>query len=640
MVPNTSRYIFGALMMAVIFGLTSVVISATIPAKHTARMSLPVRASAVSDQAMTFSAADKTAAAEASFGRQLFDKVASRLSTTRRLSTEDAARYAHIFAFQDVGDFARADTEIHKLNDRRLMGHVQYQRLMHAEYKATYAELARWMDEYADLPGAQNVYDLALRRKGKETATLKSPRASKGVLAQYDFDVGTPVQPLAALTKYTPAARDIIRAVDDYLADKPTAAYKRIASDDAKKLFTDVQYDSLRTDIAASYFYNLKPEKSFELARASADRSGTELPMAGWIAGLSAWKLGKHAEAAKYFEIAAKADRASPWMASGAAYWAARAHMAQDKTGTANKWLKQAAQYPRTFYGIIATKALGRSANDFNWDKPTLTERHLRALSETPAGRRAIALVSAERPDLAEAELKQINPGNDEALQEGVVALASHSGMPALAMRLGSAFKSRDGDLYDAALYPNAPWVPEKGLEVDRALVYAFIRQESNFDPAARNRGSGAQGLMQLMPSTAKHVAASAGDAPDGDKLKDPTVNIDLGQRYLKQLLDQQSIDGNLFKLAVAYNAGPGKLARWQQQVGADDPLFFIESIPAAETRIFVERVLANYWIYSMKFNQQTRTLDSVAEGAWPTYTAQDTRTRRTLADAATRFMQ
>lgn len=571
----------------------------------------------------------------------ILKRMVGRLTVSRRLSEVDAARYAHIFAFQDIGDFTQADAEINKLNDRRLMGHILYQRYMHPDYKSNYGELAAWIKEYADHPGAQAIYDLAQRRKPEGAENLPVPRTARGVSAQHDFDVGKTSAPLPELTKHTPRARDIIRAIDGYLADSPTAAYRRINTDEAKKIFTPIQYDSLRTDIASSYFYNNKADKAFELASASAERSGGELPIAGWIAGLSAWKMGKYGEAAKYFGISASSRRASPWMVSGSAYWAARSHLRNHQPQKVSKLLEQAAEYPRTFYGIIALKALGFEKIEFNWETPALTDKHLRALSAIPAGRRAIALVDAEQSARAEAELARINPGKDLVLQEALVAISSQKGMPHLAMRLGSSFKGKSGRLYDAALYPDAPWLPEKGLEVDRALVYAFIRQESNFDTEARNRSSGAQGLMQLMPMTAKHVASKTGDETDQDKLRDPTVNIDLGQKYLNYLLQKDRIGNDLFRLAVAYNAGPGKMARWSQSVDyKDDPLLFIESIPAAETRIFVERVLANYWIYRIKFRQPTSSLDNVAEGNWPDYVAQDKSISRSLASAAMLFTQ
>jgi soluble lytic murein transglycosylase-like protein len=132
---------------------------------------------------------------------------------------------------------------------------------------------------------------------------------------------------------------------------------------------------------------------------------------------------------------------------------------------------------------------------------------------------------------------------------------------------------------------------------------------------------------MQLMPGTAEHVAKLYGRDLGHEHLEDPMLNIDLGQKYLSELLKNEYVENNLFKLAVAYNAGPGKLARWEDRARDDnDPLLFIESIPVAETRLFVERVLANYWIYRLKYHQDTASLDKVAEGDWPLYLAQDTR--------------
>ncbi len=159
----------------------------------------------------------------------------------------------------------------------------------------------------------------------------------------------------------------------------------------------------------------------------------------------------------------------------------------------------------------------------------------------------------------------------------------------------------------DVALYPDASWQPVKGFSVDRALVYAFIRQESKFDSGANNRSSGALGLMQLMPATAEHVAKIDGEKINLSDLREPEVNIRLGQKYVSLLLQDPSVDNNLFKLAAAYNAGPGKLARWEKEVRyEDDPLLFIESIPVSETRIFVERVMTNFWIYRIKYGQDT----------------------------------
>ena len=73
------------------------------------------------------------------------------------------------------------------------------------------------------------------------------------------------------------------------------------------------------------------------------------------------------------------------------------------------------------------------------------------------------------------------------------------------------------------------------------------------------------------------------------------------------------------FYMLTAYNGGPGNLLKWKKNARFyDDPLLFIEVIPSAETRIYIERVMANYWIYNMRFGNKNQTLEQLAEGKWP----------------------
>lgn len=600
---------------------------------------LPVRKPGTSvvasykEPVQTSRASAKTITKQSIVGR-LFD----RLTASRRLSEEDAARYANIFGFQDNADFDKADHEIAKLKDHRLMGHVLFQRYLSKQYAASYAELADWMKTYADYPDADKIYALALKRKTAGNDRLKAPIDTKGVPAFQDFDVGQLAQPYLDTAKLAPRARDVMKRIDDLLAkDSATAAAKHLES--SKTLFTNTAYDAVQAQIAQSYFYNGKFDKALLYAEKSVHRSGDELPLAGWIAGLSAWKKGLYREAAGYFAQSAGSGRASAWMTSASAHWAARSYLRAHQPQKVSYWLKKSAEYPRTFYGIISMKALGMDPTRFRWDVPTLTEKHEKALAAVPAGKRALGLVDAGYPLLAEAELKQINPGSNVVLKEALIAIAHEGGMPALSLRMGSGFRDADNRLYDAALYPDVPWTPSKGFEVDKALVYAYIRQESKFEASANNRSSGAQGLMQLMPATARHIAKLSGEALEDGQLSDPQTNIDLGQKYLSHLLKEQSVGNNLFKLAVAYNAGPGKLSRWEKQVDYDnDPLLFIESIPVTETRIFVERVMTNFWIYRLKYDQKTDSLDRVASGEWPVYVAQDIRRGPRFAQAAIAF--
>ncbi|MHA1598537.1 MAG: lytic transglycosylase domain-containing protein, partial [Alphaproteobacteria bacterium] len=87
-------------------------------------------------------------------------------------------------------------------------------------------------------------------------------------------------------------------------------------------------------------------------------------------------------------------------------------------------------------------------------------------------------------------------------------------------------------------------------------------------------------------------------------------------------------IKGDLFLMATAWNGGPGNLNKWRRATDdMNDPLFFIESIPSRETRIFVERVLTNLWIYRDQLGQPSPSLDAIASGQWPVYKALDDET-------------
>ena len=100
------------------------------------------------------------------------------------LTPEDAQRYKRIFALQTGGKWKSADKEIAKLQDRRLMGHVLYQRFMHPRaYRSKYRELKMWLDNYADHPNARQVYRLALKRRPKNYRYPRRPTTPRGSLS-------------------------------------------------------------------------------------------------------------------------------------------------------------------------------------------------------------------------------------------------------------------------------------------------------------------------------------------------------------------------------------------------------------------------------------------------------------------------
>jgi soluble lytic murein transglycosylase len=141
---------------------------------------------------------------------------------------------------------------------------------------------------------------------------------------------------------------------------------------------------------------------------------------------------------------------------------------------------------------------------------------------------------------------------------------------------------------------------------VEPAFVHAIIRQESAFDIDAVS-ASGARGLMQLMPTTAKDVARQEGTRHAADWLTTkPNHNIRLGSAYLKQLYNRFE---SYALVAAAYNAGPGRLRGWMETFGnplepGTDLVEWIERIPVYETRNYVQRVLEATLIYRKKLGE------------------------------------
>jgi tetratricopeptide (TPR) repeat protein len=133
-------------------------------------------------------------------------------------------------------------------------------------------------------------------------------------------------------------------------------------------------------------------------------------------------------------------------------------------------------------------------------------------------------------------------------------------------------------------------------------LVLALMRQESAFNKKVVSSAQ-AIGLMQLLPSTASRVARSMGENPPNHKdLKKPEVNIQLGVKYLHEMLNNYE-DNIIFALA-SYNAGPHKVRQWVEVRSVLKPLEFIESIPFKETRNYVKKVLRNYVIYKTLYGE------------------------------------
>ncbi|MCS1351590.1 lytic transglycosylase domain-containing protein [Mechercharimyces sp. CAU 1602] len=148
--------------------------------------------------------------------------------------------------------------------------------------------------------------------------------------------------------------------------------------------------------------------------------------------------------------------------------------------------------------------------------------------------------------------------------------------------------------------------------DMDPYLVMAVIRVESRFDPNNESH-KGAQGLMQLMPDTVKHIVESGGFSPSfNQEVNDPGINIRMGTWYLDWL--EKEFNGNQVAMVAGYNAGPGSVKRWMREGTWDGSMEHVENIPFKETREYVEKV----FFYYEKYEAVYKTLNLEPETRSP----------------------
>lgn len=153
---------------------------------------------------------------------------------------------------------------------------------------------------------------------------------------------------------------------------------------------------------------------------------------------------------------------------------------------------------------------------------------------------------------------------------------------------------------YWEALFPKAYWTDLRKYSVlnglDPYLVASLIRQESEFNAGALSHAN-AVGLMQLLPKTGKSVAKQVKlKGYSAPQLYTPAVNLELGTRYFKDMVDKYN--GQFEYALAAYNAGTDRVGDWLDQGHYRDPQEFVESIPFTETREYVQAILRNASVY------------------------------------------
>ena len=327
--------------------------------------------------------------------------------------------------------------------------------------------------------------------------------------------------------------------------------------------------------------------------------------LAGWIA---LRHLKKPADGQKHFQTLY--DGVSTAISrSRAAYWLGRSHEAAKRPKDANEWYARAAGFGQTFYGQLAARKVPNAGIRLPSD-PEASAADRQSLGGRDLVTVARYLGQAGDADRARPFLLQLArfvtaPGETALLAQ----LAIELGRPDIALTIARRGVENGVTLFDAA-FP----VVDLGAtgSIERALALAVTRQESSFNAAAVS-SSGALGLMQLLPGTARDVAGKIGVPFIQDRLtRDPAYNVQLGSQYLAEMLQKF---GGSYELALAgYNAGPNRVARWLESIGDPragkiDMVDWIETIPFSETRNYVQRIMEGVGVYRDRLNGPFKTV-------------------------------
>lgn len=329
---------------------------------------------------------------------------------------------------------------------------------------------------------------------------------------------------------------------------------------------------------------------------------------AEFMAGFIALRLvNQPLAAAHHFRQAAAEARWSNDR-SRLAYWQGRTQFALGKTRRAYSHLTKAAGFGNTIYGQLAAALLGRNGIRLKKPEPQTGETPP-FIAENGLARATVYLHQIGRTKLArEFALATVRDAKLKAKDYATMVAwlsneaASEARKRQLEIRL-TKYAQLKGVPLASTGYPTIA-LPAKNT-VEPALVYALIRQESEFNPQAKS-WVGARGYMQLMPFTAKDEARIVGYRYSLSRLTSaPAYNLRLGTHHLSRL--QQMFDGSYPLMLAAYNAGAGRAYQWLKAYGdprKDDRLDWIdwiEMIPFKETRGYVKHVLEALPVYRLQ---------------------------------------
>ena len=333
--------------------------------------------------------------------------------------------------------------------------------------------------------------------------------------------------------------------------------------------------------------------------------------MAGWIALRF---LNAPLKALEHFSLVDE-GATDPIVVARAAYWRGRAAEAAGRLMEMRAQYEAAARYPTAFYGQLARARLG--LGDVTLRPPP---RSVNADASEVLQAAQILYVIGEHDLFLSFVSDVAQDSNDAALIAGLGELTAHY-QDARAMLLVGKTALARGFAMDQYAFPDigVPAFHPIGFQLDRCIIYSIVRTESGFDERDMSSAK-AVGLMQVTPVAGRDTAKRLGVTYDWDRLvSDPAYNTQMGAAELAALLKEYR--GSYILTFAGYNAGRGRVQQWVAQHGDPrdstvDVVDWVERIPFAETRNYVQRVMENLQVYRARFAASTAAVEPTLERA------------------------
>ena len=358
-----------------------------------------------------------------------------------------------------------------------------------------------------------------------------------------------------------------------------------------------------RAIMARALIYKKRYELAYKVSSKHSLDKGPEFAEAEWISGWIALSfLNDPILAIDHFNNFYQ-NVGYPISLSRGAYWLGRSYEKIGNKDQSIKWYKEASKYLTTYYGQLAHLKIKPNENFELVEQQKITAEYRNYFYKKELVKIILLLDELNKDKYTKNILKHL--ANDD-ISSGSEILAAELSTNisrydfAIQISKQASYEKRFHNDFNYPIISTPKYINGRKIP-EAAFILSIIRQESEFDMSA-NSHAGAQGLMQLMPYTAKLVSKQAKLPYSKSRLtRDPEYNISLGSHYIAGLILEY--DGAYPFAIAAYNAGPKRVKYWKKinknpQKKQINYVDWVELIKFKETRNYVQRVLENYNVY------------------------------------------